>query len=156
MRDDNDNMLYYMFGIAVLIVGCCWAAVPLYRAFCAHTGFGGTTQQDKDSSKLSSLAPSKREITVAFNADVCPAMHWKFVPSQPHLKVKLGEPVLAFYKATNMREKGITGVATYNVTPLKAGVFFHKIQCFWSDNTTHTHDAISADAQQSYDLSSDL
>lgn len=126
----NDNMLQYLLGLAVLVVGASWAAVPLYRAFCAHTGYGGTTQTDKDGTKLATLTPSKREVTISFNADVSPSMHWKFVPSQPQLKVKLGEPCLAFYKATNLRDKAITGVATYNVTPMKTGAYFHKIQCF--------------------------
>ena len=32
-----------------------------------------------------------------------------------------GETALAFYTAKNMSDKAITGVATYNVTPVKAG-----------------------------------
>lgn len=125
----NSNLLQYLVGLTVLVIGASWAAVPLYRAFCAHTGYGGTTQSDKDGSKLATMKPSKKEVTVMFNADVSPAMHWKFVPSQASLKVKLGEPVLAFYKATNLRDKPITGVATYNIVPMKAGLYFHKIQC---------------------------
>ena len=41
-----------------------------------------------------------------------------------------GETALAFFRAKNNSEKDITGVATYNVTPIRAGVYFHKIQCF--------------------------
>ncbi len=121
--------MQYLFGVGVLVLGMSWAAVPLYRAFCAHTGYGGTTAQDKDSSKLAALKPGRREVVISFNADVSPAMHWRFVPSQNQLKVRMGEPVLAFYKATNLREKAVTGVATYNVTPMKVGSYFHKIQC---------------------------
>ena len=69
-------------------------------------------------------------------ADTAPDLHWSFTPSQPKLKVKVGEPVLAFYKATNNRDKPVTGVATYNVTPMKTGFYFHKIQ--WSAPSTHT------------------
>lgn len=127
----NSQTLQYVIGIAVLALGASWAAIPLYRAFCAHTGYGGTTQTDKDGSKLATMSPSKKEIVVYFNADVSPSMHWKFVPSQTQMRVRMGEPVLAFYKATNLRDKAITGVATYNVTPMKAGLYFHKIQCFW-------------------------
>lgn len=134
LKDSNSNMLQYLFGVAILVVGASWAAIPLYRLFCAHTGYGGTTQTDKDGSKLATLKPGKREVVVSFNADVSPSMHWKFIPSQKHLKIRLGEPVLAFYKATNLRDKAITGVATYNVTPQKSGAYFHKIQCFWSDD----------------------
>ena len=125
--------MQYLFGLGVMVLGASWAAVPLYRAFCAHTGYGGTTRQDKDGSKLAALKPTSREVVVAFSGDANPSMHWKFVPSQPQLRVKLGEPVLAFYKATNTRDKAVTGVATYNVTPLKTGAYFHKIQCFCFD-----------------------
>ena len=33
-------------------------------------------------------------------------------------------------KATNPTKNAITGVATYNVHPPKAGLYFNKIQCF--------------------------
>ena len=130
LDSSNSNFLNYLIGLTVLVLGASWAAVPLYRAFCAHTGYGGTTQTDKDGSKLATLKAGKREVIISFNADVSPAMHWKFIPSQRDIKVRLGEPVLAFYKATNLRDKAITGVATYNVTPQKTGSYFHKIQCF--------------------------
>ena len=41
--------------------------------------------------------------------------------------------MLAFYNATNLTEQEIIGVATYNVTPQKAGPYFTKIQCFCFD-----------------------
>jgi cytochrome c oxidase assembly protein subunit 11 len=48
-------------------------------------------------------------------------MPWKFRPQQRHVKVVPGETALAFYRAINPTEKAITGVATYNVFPPKAG-----------------------------------
>ena len=41
-----------------------------------------------------------------------------------------GETTLAFYNATNDMEDAVTGISTYNVSPQKAGLYFHKIQCF--------------------------
>ncbi|CAE7942858.1 Cox11, partial [Symbiodinium sp. KB8] len=41
-----------------------------------------------------------------------------------------GQTALAFYRAYNPSDKPITGVATYNVTPMRAGLHFNKIQCF--------------------------
>lgn len=37
---------------------------------------------------------------------------------------------MAFYTAKNKSDRPITGVATYNVYPPKAGIYFNKIQCF--------------------------
>ncbi|XP_021888740.1 cytochrome c oxidase assembly protein COX11, mitochondrial, partial [Carica papaya] len=73
---------------------------------------------------------SHREIVVQFNADVADGMPWKFVPTQREVRVKPGESALAFYTAENRSSAPITGVSTYNVTPMKAAVYFNKIQCF--------------------------
>ncbi|KAB2097153.1 hypothetical protein ES319_A01G152000v1 [Gossypium barbadense] len=59
-----------------------------------------------------------REIVVQFNVDVADGMPWKFVPTQREVRVKPGEI------------QNITGVSTYNVTPMKVTVYFNKIQFF--------------------------
>ena len=41
-----------------------------------------------------------------------------------------GETALAFYSATNLTDRPITGISTYNVIPFSAGQYFHKVQCF--------------------------
>ncbi len=41
-----------------------------------------------------------------------------------------GEHALAFYHAVNPTGETMTGVSTYNVTPMRVGVYFHKVQCF--------------------------
>ena len=79
------------------------------------------------------MEPSDRTVDITFTADTSPALHWTFKPSQTRLTIRVGEPTLAFYRATNNRDKAITGVATYNVTPMKTGLYFHKIQCFCFD-----------------------
>lgn len=47
-----------------------------------------------------------------------------------NLQVVPGETALAFYTAFNPTDKPITGVSTYNVSPMRAGLYFNKIQCF--------------------------
>lgn len=37
---------------------------------------------------------------------------------------------MAFYEAENKSDRDVVGVSTYNVTPMKAGLYFNKIQCF--------------------------
>jgi cytochrome c oxidase assembly protein subunit 11 len=60
-------------------------------------------------------------------SDILP---WKFVPQQREVRVLPGETALAFYKATNMGDQDIIGVATYSVTPAQCAPYFSKIQCF--------------------------
>jgi cytochrome c oxidase assembly protein subunit 11 len=44
--------------------------------------------------------------------------------------VKIGEEVLIFYRAKNLSDKPITGMALFNVIPFKMGEYFNKIECF--------------------------
>lgn len=67
---------------------------------------------------------------IRFNADTSAAMQWQFKPHQREIKVVPGETALAFYTARNVTDKPITGIATYNVIPFEAGLYFNKIQCF--------------------------
>jgi cytochrome c oxidase assembly protein subunit 11 len=121
-------------GLAVLaavfiMLGVSFAAVPMYRLFCQVTGFGGTTM-------VSEALPDKvleRRVTVKFNADTGRNMPWDFKPVQREITVQLGQRGLAAYTAHNRATKPIGGTAVYNVTPLKAGPYFNKIQCFCFD-----------------------
>ncbi|XP_027336003.1 cytochrome c oxidase assembly protein COX11, mitochondrial isoform X2 [Abrus precatorius] len=129
------KMLLYLTGLVFAMVGSTYAAVPLYRRFCQATGYGGTvnrreTVEEKIARHDSNKTVTTREIVVQFNADIADGMPWKFVPTQREVRVKPGESALAFYTAENKSSTPIIGVSTYNVTPMKAAVYFNKIQCF--------------------------
>ncbi|KAG5228129.1 hypothetical protein OIU78_009640 [Salix suchowensis] len=131
----SKKMLIYLTGVVVAMVGSSYAAVPLYRRFCQATGYGGTVQrresvEEKIARHSKDGTVATREIAVKFNADVGDGMPWKFAPTQREVRVKPGESALAFYTAENRSSTPITGVSTYNVTPMKAAVYFNKIQCF--------------------------
>ncbi|KAF8674383.1 hypothetical protein HU200_048214 [Digitaria exilis] len=79
---------------------------------------------------------TSRDIIVQFNADVADGMPWKFIPTQREVRVKPGESALAFYTAENRSSAPITGVSTYNVAPMKAAIYFNKIQCFCFEEQT--------------------
>ncbi len=115
--------------VVVLMVGASFAAVPLYRLFCQVTGFGGTTQVvDKDAARL--VAKGKRVITVSLIGNVNANLPWSFTPLRSKVSLRLGEHALVHYRATNVSEDTVTGVATFNVTPHKAGPYFAKVECF--------------------------
>jgi len=114
--------------VVLCMVGMSFAAVPLYKAFCRMTGYGGTTQ-------VSIAAPSpdkvlKRTVEIRFNADTGPGLNWDFKPDQRKTQVQLGAQGLTTFSAKNRSNNTVTAVAVYNVTPPKAGAYFHKIQCF--------------------------
>lgn len=122
----NRRLALISFTAAAGMVGASYAAVPLYEIFCQVTGYGGTTQ-------VAEAAPAKvlnRKMTIRFNADVGKAMPWRFAPAQDRVDVKVGEQGLAFYRAKNVSGRTITGTATFNVTPAKAGQYFNKVACF--------------------------
>jgi len=116
-----------LFGLVVGMTGLAFASDPLYRIFCQVTGYGGTT-------KVAEAVPDSQIIdqvvTVRFDANVNKSLAWRFKPVQNTIKVRLGEPAIAFYEATNVSDKAIVGTATFNVAPFKAGEYFSKIECF--------------------------
>mmetsp|Transcript_3215 Transcript_3215/g.3633 ORF Transcript_3215/g.3633 Transcript_3215/m.3633 type:complete len:316 (-) Transcript_3215:1909-2856(-) len=133
-RTKNLSTAIYFISIVVVGVGVSYAAVPLYKVFCQATGFGGTTRQATiDQAKKMVPVQGARPITVRFAASTTDTLQWKFKPQQREVKVVPGETALAFYTAYNKSDEPIVGVATYNITPLKAGVYFNKIQCFCFD-----------------------
>lgn len=106
--------------------------LPKSKGSFSH-GRGAKTWTDEEAAeKLKSLRPVEngRLITVRFDSTVGDVMPWSFVPTQLDVKVVPGETALSFFTATNHSDKAITGVATYNVHPPRAGLYFNKIQCF--------------------------
>lgn len=129
----NKTLVMYVCAGAITVVGLSYAAVPLYRLFCQTTGFGGTPRSAHGNTSGAIPAgpsPDARVIKIRFNADASQRLRWKFRPQQTELQVRVGETALAFYTAENLSDRDITGIATYNVTPNKAGAYFNKIQCF--------------------------
>jgi cytochrome c oxidase assembly protein subunit 11 len=118
--------------VALGMVGMSFAAIPLYRAFCQATGYGGTPKIGL------AAAPGGNggTIRVRFNADTNPGLPWAFEPDQLEVSVPLGEDHLASYTAHNKARSAITGVALYNVTPEKAAKYFHKTACFCFNQQT--------------------
>jgi len=131
----NRNTGWVLFTVVLAMIGLAFASVPLYRLFCVATGFGGTPQ--RVTAESAPVAPvSNRVITIRFNADVNSELPWSFQPVQPSIRVKVGEQTMAFFRATNHANRPVTGSATFNVTPDKAGPYFDKIQCFCFDEQT--------------------
>jgi cytochrome c oxidase assembly protein subunit 11 len=112
--------------VTASMLGLSFAAVPLYRIFCARTGFAGTTQ-------LAKAAPTvrgKRTLIVRFDTNVAPGLAWSFVPETPQVKVLTGRTATVFFKVTNLSDQETAARAVYNVSPGQTGAYFDKIACF--------------------------
>ncbi|MCX8505565.1 MAG: cytochrome c oxidase assembly protein [Alphaproteobacteria bacterium] len=121
--------------VAVMLVASL-ASSPFYRAFCRATGFAGTplresdlSAQDRRDAKTGAVA-APRMMTMRFNGNVEPGLDWKFRPIENELKIAVGTNNMAYFEAENLTNHDITGVATFNVTPLKAAPYVVKVACF--------------------------
>ena len=109
------------------MVGLAYASVPLYRMFCQATGFAGTPIRDE-----AARAPGDagHMISVRFDANTSSALPWRFAPVDTRRNVAIGARNIALFTARNLADHAVTGTATFNVTPVQAGQYFTKIQCF--------------------------
>jgi len=121
----NKRVAFAGLGIAASMVGLAYASVPLYQLFCQITGFGGTTQVAGDAPK----GAIAREMTVRFDSNVANDLAWTVHPAAA-ITDNIGKVDTVNYVATNNSDKPITGMAVFNVSPEKAGVYFNKIECF--------------------------
>jgi len=126
-RRRNTGTAVVLFAVAGGMVGLAFASVPLYRLFCQVTGYGGTP---RIAERTEARPASDRTVTVTFDANVNPALPWRFKPTQRERTVRLGQEVLAFFEAKNLSDTPLVGTATFNVTPFKAAPYFNKVQCF--------------------------
>jgi cytochrome c oxidase assembly protein subunit 11 len=125
----NTAVAVALFGVVAGMTGLAFASVPLYRLFCQVTGYGGTTQ-------VAAAAPGAtvaRVVTVRFDAMTDSSLPWTFEPVQRAVILDVGEQGLAYYRATNRSDRSVAGMATFNVTPQKAGPYFTKVHCFCFD-----------------------
>jgi len=112
-----------------LMFGLAFASAPLYRMFCAATGYGGTTQVAK-------VAPSvqgERTLVVRFDANVAPGLPWKFEAETASITLRTGQTATVFFKLTNTAARPTAGTAMYNVSPDVSGAYFNKLECFCFD-----------------------
>ena len=140
-KQANRRVAAAMGAVVVVMAGLAFAAVPLYRVFCQVTGYGGTTQR----SEIIPTHIGKRVMTIRFNADVAGQdLPWRFTtPAESQVDVHVGEDRLVFFHAKNIGQAPSVGVATFNVTPFKAGPYFKKVACFcFSEQTLNPGESI--------------
>ena len=123
----NRRILVILAVVVAVMVGLAYASVPLYQLFCQVTGYGGTTQVTGDAAV--EILPDHL-VRVRFDANTNPALNWRFEAVDAPVTLNPGEEVVINYRATNLGDTASAGTSTYNVTPVKAGPHFMKIDCF--------------------------
>ncbi|MBV1704173.1 MAG: cytochrome c oxidase assembly protein [Hyphomicrobiales bacterium] len=108
------------------MIGASYAAVPLYRMFCAATGYGGKTLD----ATTGPAARGARTFTVAFDADVAGALPIEVTPETRHVAVRDGATTTVYYKFANRTDREVWASASDNVAPDYAGGYFDKLKCF--------------------------
>lgn len=115
-----------LIGVAFAMLALGFASKPLYDTFCKITGYGGTTRQ----AEVNTSQVIDRQVKVSFDTNVSNELPWKFRPDVPNVTVNVGQSTLTYYKVTNESSRPVTGVATFNVAPIKAAPYFVKTECF--------------------------
>ncbi len=126
IRNKNRRVAAIAVSGAVAMLGLAYASVPLYALFCQATGFGGTPQR----AATAPVETAQKTISVRFDANTAGSLDWTFHAGQTTMTVKVGEQNMAHYRAANTSNRQLTGSAVFNVTPVSAGIYFNKIECF--------------------------
>ncbi|CCG23765.1 Cox11 cytochrome oxidase assembly protein [Candida orthopsilosis Co 90-125] len=131
-RYKNRTATYYTASLGIVFLALAFCAVPVYRAICQRTGWGGIPITDSSRFTPDKLIPvdTNKRIRVQFTCQSSGVLPWKFTPLQREVYVVPGETALAFYRAKNMSKEDIIGMATYSIIPENAAAYFNKIQCF--------------------------
>lgn len=127
----NARMGLYVLGGVVFMIGLSFASVPLYDALCRVTGWGGTTQVSESLPTEDQILD--RQVTVRFDANVARDLPWAFEAESDAVTLQIGSRGFANFVSENLASKPVAGTALFNVTPLKVGKYFHKVQCFCFD-----------------------
>ncbi len=122
----NRKTLGVLTVTAFAMLGLGFASKPLYDTFCKITGYGGTTRVASENTS----DVSDRVVRVQFDSNTSKDLAWDFTPEKPYMDVNIGANNLAFYTATNRSDETIVATSTFNVSPVKAGPYFSKLECF--------------------------
>ena len=126
-NDRRNTRVVIACGVFVAgMVGMAYAAVPLYDMFCRVTGYNGTTQRVEQASSVI----LDQKIRVELDTNMASELSWDFKAIDRSVEPKIGETVQVNFRIHNPSDETETGRAVFNVTPMVAGAYFNKLECF--------------------------
>ena len=105
-----------------------YALVPLYRVYCDLIGRGSNRVVSETVAGMSEVDET-RLVTVVFDTNTRD-IPWSFRAERHKAKVRLGELSEAVFTVENRSGETLTGRAIPSVSPVQAGAYLNKMDCF--------------------------
>ena len=114
--------------VAIAMFGFGYALVPLYNVYCDWTGRGSNVAVS-EASVSEGEVDEGRLVTVVFDTNTRD-IPWTFKAKAHRAKVQPGVLSEALFVVENTSLKPVVGRAIPSVSPVQAGVYFSKTECF--------------------------
>ena len=105
-----------------------YALVPLYRVYCDLTGRGSNVAVSESEARTSEV-DEDRLVTVVFDTNTRD-IPWTFKAGRHKTKIRPGELSEAVFLVENRSGRTVTGRAIPSVSPVQAGIYVSKMDCF--------------------------
>ena len=129
MTDKNVNRtVYKLLLVAAGMFAFGYALVPLYRVYCDLTGRGSTTAVSESDIRAAEV-DEERLVTVVFDTNTRD-IPWTFKAERHKTRIRPGELSVATFLVENRSGRTITGRAIPSVSPVQAGIYVSKMDCF--------------------------
>jgi cytochrome c oxidase assembly protein subunit 11 len=123
----NRRMLVRLSVVALAMFGFGYALVPFYDAICAALGVNSLVARSE--APVNTQVDGSRTVIVEFDANAH-NLPWQFRPLVRHLEVHPGEVATVEYEIANVRNEPVSAQAVPSYGPIRAGEYFHKMECF--------------------------
>jgi len=107
-----------------------YALVPLYDVFCEVTGIGTRDRLSRAAAVAETGPDLSRTIVVEFVSSTPGSGEWEFRPNVASMEVHPGRLYEPTFHARNLTDAALTGQAVPSVSPVRAGRYFQKTECF--------------------------
>lgn len=127
MSDKNINRtVRKLLLVTVGMFAFGYALVPLYQVYCDLTGRGSARVADAAGA---AEIDTERQVTVVLDTNTRD-IPWTFKAERHETKVRPGELSEAMFTVENRSGRTITGRAVPSISPVQAGIYVSKMDCF--------------------------
>lgn len=119
-KPNNLRLALMLVAVVVGMVGVSYAFVPLYRVFCQVMGIPlPSVAVSAELARPKEIdGPTDRVVTVRFMGQNNATMPVRLAPTTYTMKVRVGQPTLTAFRATNPTGQGLDGVAVHTLLAL--------------------------------------